>query len=481
MPASTVNKVRVRTYRHGLGDCHLVSFARVPKARLDKPGDFFHLLIDCGVVKRTTNPGPLMSGVMQDVSTQTAGVLDLVVATHAHTDHLSGFKQAAPVFDPMTVKRLWLGWLEEPGNKAAKKIQDELVKKLAAVRAATARLAAVRSSAATRIQGLLDYFGPVAAAGDQMEDIIGILREKSKATPEYQHPGTTFLLPELPNVRVYVLGPPKNVAEIKVMDPRKSKHEGYEEQLAASTDGFAAALSPGADDAETESSHPFDKRLRIPEDRARKQPFFKKHYFSRDSETKKSQEWRRIDNAWLEAAEKLALYLDDYTNNSSLALAFEFLDTKEVLLFPGDAQIGSWLTWHQFKSFKQPGGAEHKTGIRDLFERVVFYKASHHASHNGTLSGLGEEQTGLEQMKSRDLVCVVPVDRAMSKEMNWDRTLPWKPLLDRLAEKTRGRLVLTDINEPPPKPAKLKLLSAPERKQFARQVKITPEWLEYTL
>ena len=53
----------------------------------------------------------------------------------------------------------------------------------------------------------------------------------------------------------------------------------------------------------------------------------------------------KIDTSWLEAAEQLALALGDYTNNTSLALAFEFIDTGEVLLFPGDAQIGSWNTW----------------------------------------------------------------------------------------------------------------------------------------
>ena len=48
--------------------------------------------------------------------------------------------------------------------------------------------------------------------------------------------------------------------------------------------------------------------------------------------------------------------------------------------------------------------------IGDLLANTVFYKASHHASHNGTLSGLAEGAFGLEQMTHPDLVCVVPVD-----------------------------------------------------------------------
>ena len=119
--------------------------------------------------------------------------------------------------------------------------------------------------------------------------------------------------------------------------------------------------------------------------------------------------------------------------------------------------------------------------MRDLLANTVFYKASHHASHNGTLSGLGENQTGLEHMVHRDLVCVVPVDREMSKKKHWDRTLPWQPLLNRLTEKTRGRLILTDMNEIPPDATKLVNLSATEQKRFAKQVAVGPKWVDYIL
>ena len=50
-------KVRVRTYRHGLGDCHLLSFTK-------PDGSLFHMLIDCGVVNRTPKPVPLMTRVV---------------------------------------------------------------------------------------------------------------------------------------------------------------------------------------------------------------------------------------------------------------------------------------------------------------------------------------------------------------------------------------------------------------------------------
>jgi hypothetical protein len=201
---------------------------------------------------------------------------------------------------------------------------------------------------------------------------------------------------------------------------------------------------------------------------------------SRDSHEQETFKRRQIDSSWLIAAEELALALGDYTNNTSLALAFEFIDTGDVLLFPGDAMIGSWNTWPKLAWTITENGTTRTVKIGDLLARTVFYKASHHASHNGTLSGLAEGAFGLEQMTHRDLVCVVPVDRKMSKAMNWDRTLPWKPLLTRLGEVTRGRLILTDVEEPPPVAATLAALSPAERKRFAKAVVVKNGWVDYT-
>ena len=204
--------------------------------------------------------------------------------------------------------------------------------------------------------------------------------------------------------------------------------------------------------------------------------FFKEHYLSR------SQAWRKIDLDWLEAAENLALALNDFTNNTSLALAFEFIDSGEVLLFPGDAQIGSWLTWGDLSwKVSEPNGEKRDVQLADLFPHIVFYKGSHHASYNGTLSGYAQS-VGLEEMTHPELTCVVPVDRAMSKKMGWDSTLPWTPLLTRLKEKTRGRLVLTDRAEIPPTPQTLDpTLSTVERDRFAKQVIVTDDHVDYTL
>ena len=55
--------------------------------------------------------------------------------------------------------------------------------------------------------------------------------------------------------------------------------------------------------------------------------------------------WRQIEDDWLGGAETLGLALDSATNNTSLVLAIEVKASKQVLLFPADAQVGNWLSW----------------------------------------------------------------------------------------------------------------------------------------
>lgn len=423
-----------------------------------------------------------MTGVANDIKNETNGILDVVVATHQHTDHLSGFKQASAVFKPMQMHRLWLAWTEDPNNPLGKRIQRQLVKKLRAVRAAALQLAAADDQAASRIQRVLDFFGP-GIAGDNTQAILNDLQGRSGLDISYYKPKDTFLLPEVPNVRVYVLGPPEDPAALKITNPRASKKEGYEAaELASSAGGLVDALLAADVEQDPELSYPFEKIYRKDVSGMTSEPFFKRHYYDAEQSTGEPQNWRQIEGAWLESAEELALALNNFTNNTSLALAFEFLDSGEVLLFPGDAQIGSWITWKDLNwNVPDATGAMRKVDVADLFARTVFYKGSHHASHNGTLSGLETGQAGLEQMIHKDLVCVVPVDRAMSKVMRWDRTLPWAPLLKRLAEKTRGRLILTDVKEKPPDPTNLTTLSSLERQKFAKQVTVTKTWIEFRL
>ena len=58
--AGDANRVRVRMYRQGLGDCLLVSLLR-------EEGRPFHMLIDCGVVLGTPDAGDRLRAVLASV------------------------------------------------------------------------------------------------------------------------------------------------------------------------------------------------------------------------------------------------------------------------------------------------------------------------------------------------------------------------------------------------------------------------------
>src|SRR5215210_5889757 len=93
-------RVRVRMYRQGLGDCFLVTFYTG-----ERP---VHALIDCGTLG--TSGGVTMAQVVADIIATTKGPgeakgrLDLLVATHEHKDHVSGFNTERDAFkDQLTV------------------------------------------------------------------------------------------------------------------------------------------------------------------------------------------------------------------------------------------------------------------------------------------------------------------------------------------------------------------------------------------
>ena len=160
-----------------------------------------------------------------------------------------------------------------------------------------------------------------------------------------------------------------------------------------------------------------------------------------------SNHWRRIDDDWLAAYGQLALDLDNDTNNTSLVLAFEFVDSRDVLLFVGDAQVGNWKSWADIP-FDVPG-RHTPMPAHDLLERTIFYKVGHHCSHNGTL-----KTGGLELMNKKNLVAFIPLDEAVARNQGrsgWD--MPAAPLFKALNQKTAGRTVHSDQSKNVPKAA----------------------------
>lgn len=474
--------VKVRMYRQGLGDCFLIT---IPKA----DGSEFFFMIDCGVVLGTTDPSPKMQQVVQDIIKRTGGRVDVLAATHEHWDHLSAFVQVPELFakaseppsgNKLQVGQVWFAWTEDPSNVLAKALKKEKVDQIAALRAAANQLRGAAksmgmqgSTVAEGIDNLLDFFG---ATGGTTFDALQALRTYINGDPAYCHPTDKPVeLPGVEGMRVYVLGPPENEKFIKKTD---SSTEVYKDTALAVSAAWNAAVGLAGSSA-ADDMQPFDRIYRYPLSGVKSAValpavsansvtgFFDRYYFGKDTDSGLGdQSWRRIDADWLGASAELALALDNATNNTSLVLAFEFVQSGRVLLFAADAQVGNWLSW---QDLKWKIGDTEVTGP-DLLKRTVFYKVGHHGSHNATLKA-----KGLEMMTSRDLVAFIPVDHAMAVKKHWGR-MPLPSLVDALKGQTQGRVVR--IDEPFDPNA---ITDASVRAAFTQRLEETPLYFEITI
>jgi hypothetical protein len=457
-------RVRVRMYRQGLGDCFLLTFPR-------KGQDSFHMLIDCGALDRDKQD---MTRIVEHIH-ETIGDarLDIVVATHEHKDHLSGFNQARDVFNKIDFGAVWLGWTENLTIPEIKKIKETKKKALSKLKAALA--SPVARSSLTAAAALLGFSedDDTAGSGTIAEALEYLkLRGKEAKNLRYLDPGDGPIeLDGVDSVRVYVLGPPRDPILLKGSEVTEQlKKDGVIYHLSstgsAGMDALSAALVladavPGTDG---DRYHPFGAEHRIApkvQDRLnpsvlKPSPYYENiRTFVNETYDDPAQKWRRIDNDWLLAFDQLALDLDSDTNNTSLVLAFEFVKTREVLLFVGDAQVGNWRSWANVE-FKVPG-SDKPLPAHDLLNRTVFYKVGHHCSHNATL-----KKGGLELMVRDDIVAFIPLDRATAakqgkkdpstgKPKGWE--MPAPPLYKALLAKAGKRVVISDASEKVPQEA----------------------------
>jgi hypothetical protein len=483
-------------YCAGLGDCFLIALR-------DPDGETGYILIDCGVWKGTPEAGEWMNRIMTDIK-ETVGPrgIDVVVATHSHWDHLSGFGQTKAVFDSIPVKEVWLPWTEDDSDPAALRMANERRLAIRAALSASAQLRGLAALAADSKRGgdaeataadidaLLEFIAPASfdakdedaalveavqqrrkrlgpaagtglafgelAAGPTTNDLLGFVRDRV-ARPRYFKPSTDPIKGiGFPGVRIYALGPPTDLKLLGKDNPSTApgKSEVYlglgalpmnenAALLAAALPARGEALDPSVQ-VLRDRHFPFDRSHCIDRDQAAGHPeygaFFRRMYGFDPADP--APDWRRIDTDWLEAAGQLALNLDDHVNNTSLVLAFELGEGEDapVLLFPGDAQVGNWLSWHRLGEDGSLAGS--------LLRRTVLYKVGHHASHNATLKA-----QGLKLMTDTErLVAMIPVDEAEahkpkgSKKDGWD--MPYGNLLKDLEARTQGRVFRSDLGVP---------------------------------
>jgi beta-lactamase superfamily II metal-dependent hydrolase len=356
-------------YRVGFGDCFLLS--------LPTDGGMEHVLIDCGVHNRG-NIGTL-DKVVENIGEETGKKLALVIASHAHQDHISGFASHAEEFRAFEVREVWLPWTENPDDKPAQALQRSY--------AALAENIALRFGAR---EGPEETRPAAEAALENLsgnEEALQTLRSGiNGGRVVYVDADRQFT--DVAGVRglsARVLGPPrdpKDLAGLYVPVDERLLRVGSDSQ-------------EGSDDALT----PFPCRWRV-------DASVTKHYAA-ITDTDKNLLAGAATNA-----EGMAFALDRALNNTSIVALLTFGGNS--MLFAGDAQYGSWRSWLE------------KSAEIDPLSTVSFYKASHHGSFNAT------PKSALERMKERGFVTMVS-----TQSMPWD-SIPFPRLMQALDARSSG-------------------------------------------
>jgi hypothetical protein len=514
-----VTQIKVRMYRQGFGDCFLLQF-------FAKTERVFTMLIDCGIKLNTRRDECPIERVMDDLRRELAPqgkkggppTLDVLVATHEHWDHIAFFhpktttksgSKSQDLFADFVIQQVWLAWTEDPENPRARQLNSRLRDGARALQMAALKLqqsTALDSGSSTPLNDdqtpdartafnrgvaeVVSFYGldaalqsqPLAASGSKslkteeaLKNVIKLGKKHGRV--HYFQPETLVTADNVPpGIRVYVLGPPGVHDDDKLLKKsnpsagdRKETYlnldqagfAGFVDGLLALSDGNSVGPAAGA-------STPFGAGIGLPLEKANQDHYLRETYF------RPGESYRKIDHTWLDAAGQFALQLDGAVNNTSLVLAIEFEDSEKVLLFPGDAQVGSWLSWHNLKWEVQSGSGKKTKTATDLLNNTVLYKVSHHGSHNATL-----REKGLELMTHPDLVALIP-----EQEKQY-RGIIDKELMNRLEQRCRGRVIVSADSKLPAEALLKKTrpaeLDAQGWTQFQKNLKITDTYVEYTI
>jgi len=353
MPASPRTTVAVRMYNVGFGDAFLIT---VTQSRT-----VWRMLVDCGVFP-AGQVRPIRESVRLIIDDLTAATpagqpphLDVIVATHHHIDHISGF--ADPAWEKVKVDEVWVPYVEDPRDRDGKILRGQLTTAAHAlvglIGAAQQRIAAADEDAHERLR-VAKIFASNSEGSDPATDRLLGRNDTTflnKPTPRYvpdRDPAKNTIPTTVPGVTAHILGPSRDPSEVKKMRPPKSvawlKAAADERPTNADTrplfDHIHAVPRAEVDDAVPE-------RLRL---------------------TAAALKLDELSNA--EELLAAAAILENSVNNTSVYFVLDVRGTR--LVFVGDSQHGAW---------------EHVLNNPEslaLVTEPALYKIGHHGSHNAT-------------------------------------------------------------------------------------------------
>jgi beta-lactamase superfamily II metal-dependent hydrolase len=402
-----VTGLRVRMFRIGFGDFFLLS---VPASGGPK-----HILIDCGVhAKDLKTIRSAVQQMVQDCNFH----LSLIIMTHRHADHISGFGTCSDIFKQITVDRVWMPWFENPSDRTAQAFQASLT---SMANRLSMRLAARGDAESLELANMADNItGGLNAAGvSANQKALDVLHNGFKNTPahDYYKAGDPAKIPDdliEAGLAAEILGPPVDSALIAQMTNKSQQYLADD----IGTDGDATKLFGRAFESD---------------DKAYEGGAFT---FYDPAQIK-----AMIDSAQPDVLAAQAAAADKTLNNQSLVILFSFVGKN--LLFAGDAQWGNWENFLYGGAYGTPGHTVLTAKAKTILNKIHFYKVGHHGSANATPK---------DAVAAMRLGCV----GMCSTQIHAYNEVPREPLLDALRTRMNGQLARSDqVPASPDEPANL--------------------------
>jgi hypothetical protein len=346
-------------YQVGFGDCILLRFTYEDQSRR-------HLLFDFGTTGLPEHAeSTQMLQIAQDIRDKVrdgdpAARLDVLVATHRHADHISGFAtkngqgsgDIIKALDPRVIVQPWteapeapVDWLGPAGQDRHQAFAGRRTS-LAAMQTVAGHAAAYANQNRARLpKAIADQMAFIGQ--DNLSNLSAIQNLQSMSgRHEYVFHGCDPKLADVvPGIEAHVLGPP-TLGQTEAIRKQRSSDPDEFWQLAPKR--VADATGGGG------TGRLFPDAPSIPATRL----FLEQRWLA-----------RRVDEANADLMLGLVRALDDQMNNTSVILLLRAGD--KTLLFPGDAQIENWAYALQ-------------SDLAPLLDEVDLYKVGHHGSRNAT-------------------------------------------------------------------------------------------------
>jgi len=445
--SALADRVSIRMYCMGTGDCFVIKFLSGEAVK-------YTMMIDCGSCQ--VNAGDFKQYI-DNLDEYVHHHIDLLVVTHEHNDHVNGFAKCADIFahKNFTISNAWFAWTENPAdpNGHAKRLIEEREKAKQALNNVINHLKETEnerksnfedSSHSSRLidndfafSNGLNTLAQINLSEDASEkkSLPGMTKIKKILTDkgtkiEYLEPGQTITIDQIPEFKFHILGPPFDRDSV-IFSKEKQGKDVFKNN--SKLEAFSLSTKAYLDLADTVTNGkdlPFDQEhvmVNSPNTKYNLDPLYN------DTQAK----WRKIDYDWLSTAGAMAIRLNSHINNTSLAIALESTETNKVIMLPGDAEFGSWMSWHKIAKW-QKTDAQKVGFVEDLLNRTVFYKVGHHLSYNGTAL-----EQGIAMMTSDELAAMATLDRQRIS-VKWKTTMPNHQLMAELIRKCKGKLFIMD-------------------------------------